>query len=105
SGDQEGLGLVVVEAVGCGCPVLVGNVSAVRDVLDEAYADLAIEPANTLAFAETLARMLRDPEGARARTLALRQSLLERFEWEHVAERYSAILTKLAASGSADVQA
>lgn len=29
-GDQEGLGLVTIEAIACGCPVLVGDVAAVR---------------------------------------------------------------------------
>src|SRR5690606_20027400 len=32
SGDEEGLGLVLVEAIGCGCPVLAGSVSAMADV-------------------------------------------------------------------------
>lgn len=34
NGDQEGLGLVLVEAIGCGCPVIVSNVPASRDVTD-----------------------------------------------------------------------
>ena len=33
SGDQEGLGLVTVEAVGCGCPVIVSDLPAVCDVV------------------------------------------------------------------------
>jgi len=33
-GAQEGLGLVLIEAVGCGCPVIAGDVPAVRDVID-----------------------------------------------------------------------
>ncbi len=31
-GDQEGLGLVSIEAVASGCPVLVGDVQAVSDL-------------------------------------------------------------------------
>src|SRR5690606_3233654 len=33
-GDQEGLGLVTVEAIACGCPVLATALPAVLDVLD-----------------------------------------------------------------------
>lgn len=33
SGDQEGLGLVSVEAIGCGCPVILSDLPATRDVL------------------------------------------------------------------------
>jgi glycosyltransferase involved in cell wall biosynthesis len=32
SGDQEGLGLVLVEALGCGCPVVAGDLAAVADL-------------------------------------------------------------------------
>ncbi|KAG9593263.1 hypothetical protein KCV01_g10759, partial [Aureobasidium melanogenum] len=34
SGDQEGLGLVLVEALGCGCPVVTTDIDAVSDVVD-----------------------------------------------------------------------
>lgn len=34
SGDEEGLGLVLVEALACGCPVLVGDVASMRDIFE-----------------------------------------------------------------------
>ena len=34
SGDQEGLGLVGIEAMGCGCAVVASDLPAIRDVVD-----------------------------------------------------------------------
>ncbi|NUS60601.1 MAG: glycosyltransferase, partial [Lysobacter sp.] len=35
AGDQEGLPVVLMEAIGCGCPVVVGDVAGVDDLLGE----------------------------------------------------------------------
>ena len=44
SGDQEGFGLVLVEAMGCGCPVVCGDVSAVRDIVHNEETGLLVNP-------------------------------------------------------------
>lgn len=90
SGDEEGLGLVLVEAIGCGCPVVVGNVAAVGDVLpagDPALVDAADHEALAAAVVATLA----DPAGA-ARAAGERGRDIDRFDWTRVAEAHAAIL-------------
>lgn len=91
SGDQEGLGLVLVEALGCGCPVVVGDVPAVRDVLGSAPQRM-INPRNTRVLAATILDTLEHHRASLAEAESLRQALLKKFDWESVAVAYARVL-------------
>ena len=93
SGDQEGLGLVLVEAVSCGCPVLAGNVSAVSDILAEAW---QINVRDTAALSQRILSMLADASVSTSQALALREELMQRLSWDHVAARYAKLLQQAA---------
>jgi glycosyltransferase involved in cell wall biosynthesis len=91
SGDQEGLGLVCIEALGCGCPVVASNLPGTRKlpvtlVKPGAPRDLA---AAILAQLE-LTPVLRDAESRAA------SELLRPFDWTAVAERYASLLQQIA---------
>ncbi|RNF84551.1 glycosyltransferase family 4 protein [Lysobacter psychrotolerans] len=94
-GDQEGLGLVVAEAIACHCPVVVGDVPAVRDVVDD---DLSwIVPQNDpAALADALVDVLRDADASAAKATLARNRLLERLSWQQVAAGYADLLSRLA---------
>jgi glycosyltransferase involved in cell wall biosynthesis len=92
SGDQEGLGLVVVEAVGCGCPVVVSDLPAVRDVFDT---DAPLVQPGSVAeisskVSDLMAGATEEDELARIRAL-----LVEKFDWSAVATRYAETLNSL----------
>lgn len=95
SGDQEGLGLVLVEAIGCACPVLAGKVDAVSDVLGHAYEEMTVDPTDDSALAARIVALLSDTRGARARVAQLREAIVERFEWGKVGEQYSLLLERV----------
>ena len=91
SGDQEGLGLVLVEALGCGCPVLAGDVPAVRDVLPEQ--GQRVPPADPVALAEAITALLSQSAEERAeRYRPLRLANRKRFGWQPVSEGYARLL-------------
>lgn len=93
SGDREGLGLVTVEAIGCGCPVVVGDLPAVRDVLDPTHdASMLVTPGDAHALADAVSAVLADPEGTRDATLRLRRRTSSLFDWSSVASRYGKLL-------------
>lgn len=91
SGDQEGLGLVLVEALGCGCPVVVGDVPAVRDVFDRAP-HRVINPRDIRALSATILDTLAHRRVALDEAERLRQILLKKFDWENVADAYARVL-------------
>lgn len=94
SGDQEGLGLVLVEAIGCGCPVIAGDVPAV--------ADLPIEVVRVDAgsLAAAIGEVLAAPTRSMAVVEASRAYCVEHFDWDSVADGYARLIGR--ASGGAD---
>jgi glycosyltransferase involved in cell wall biosynthesis len=90
-GDEEGLGLVLVEAAGCGCPVVAGQVAAVRDVVDDPAIGVIVDPLD----AEALAAAVLDAMGGSAGTPESgrrRAAAVARFDWGPRAGAYAALL-------------
>ena len=92
SGDQEGFGLVLVEALGCGCPVIASDLPATRSTLSSVHGAIGVPPGDSDALAVAIGTVLADPESFAARAAADRESLLERYDWSPVADRYAATL-------------
>jgi len=90
---------VLVEAIGCGCPVLVGRVPAVADVMGPGYEDLIVDPADTEAFAKRILVALNDPVRLQDRMGTLRRDLATRFDWASVAARYGDLLAMIGRGG------
>lgn len=91
SGDREGLGLVLVEAAGCGCPIVVSDVAAIRDVVDGTTASL-VPPGNAQALQEACLAALADPAAVRRRALVAREAVRHRFDWSARAKAYAELL-------------
>ena len=92
SGNQEGLPVVLMEAIGCGCPVVVGDVAGVQDLLGDAGSDLCVRSEDTAALASAIIDALENPSQARARTAAIRANASELIDWERIAEGYAALI-------------
>ena len=98
-GDQEGLGLVVVEAIACHCPVIVGDVPAVHDLFD-ADSEAIVSRVDTAALAIGILRVLGDPLAAQALVTRMRRDLEGRLSWSDVARAYAGLLEAVAGKGS-----
>ncbi len=91
SGDEDGLGLVLIEAIACECPVLVGDVPAVADVLGPDRGVWVVDPRQTAHFAERILARLADPKTEAERARALRARIAARFHWDAVADAYAQV--------------
>lgn len=96
SGDQEGLGLVVIEAAGCCCPVVVSDLPAVRGVLSGAFAQLVMPGSATAISGAVCALLANVPTHSAA--MEVRASLCERFDSKVVAGYYAEVLRHLICS-------
>ncbi|MEO8747878.1 MAG: glycosyltransferase [Rhodanobacter sp.] len=91
-GDQEGLPVVLMEAIGCGCPVLVGEVAGIHDLLGAASADVCIKSEDTTALAAAIVKVLDSPEQALARAEAMREAAARWIDWQPIADGYARLL-------------
>ncbi|MES9899027.1 MAG: glycosyltransferase family 4 protein [Sedimenticola sp.] len=91
-GDQEGLGLVTIEAMGCGLPVVVSNLPAVHDVIKHEENGLLCPTRDHSCLARAIKHLLSDEADALRIAKQGRQSVMLKFDWASVAAGYSDLL-------------
>jgi len=89
---QEGLGLVAVEAMGCGCTVIATDLDTIRDVVKPGKTGFLFEAGNATALAEQIKLVEPDLKLRSHYAESGRQFVLDKFDWSKVAEEYSSIL-------------
>ncbi|MCS3525542.1 glycosyltransferase family 4 protein [Acinetobacter johnsonii] len=92
NGDQEGLPVALMEAIGCGCPVVVGHVSGLEDLLGEDIKYIAVNPHNKQDLIAAISAALDKPILAAERAIRIRQNVIKLIDWESVAFAYAKIL-------------
>jgi glycosyltransferase involved in cell wall biosynthesis len=98
--EQEGFGIVFLEAMASGLPVVSTTAAAIPEVVPDGEAGLLVSPRDPSALAEALVRLLADPAlRARLREGGRRQA--RRFSWDRVAERFLEVVGPLLEGGSA----
>lgn len=91
-GDMEGLGLVMVEAMGCGCPVLASDLPAVRDVIRHGETGQLVKAADSAALAASIDALLTNPKLRHALSVRALAAVQQGFDWESIAQRYQQCL-------------
>jgi glycosyltransferase involved in cell wall biosynthesis len=94
-GDQEGLGLVAVEAMGCGLPVIVGDVPAIHDVVTHSDTGWIVPPGAPDVLADAIVHLLQNRDLASQIGNAARRHVIANFDWSVSAGRYNTILQRL----------
>jgi len=94
SGDQEGLPVVLMEAIGCGCPVIVGDVAGIRDLLGAAAVEVCVNSQDTDALSTAVLATLDVPMQALERARAIRQAVSTHIDWQVIAAAYADVLDR-----------
>lgn len=89
---EEGFGLVLVEALGCGCPVVASDIPALRDLLCEGGAGRLFRAGDVENLAHTLIALLSDDAARHALGARGRAHVLSRYGWDSLARRYARLL-------------
>lgn len=92
SGNQEGLPVVLMEAIGCGCPVVVGDVAGIHDLLGDAAQKVCVDPSHTEALATSILAVLEHPKQAREQARKIREAAAQRIDWGVIADGYAKII-------------
>lgn len=95
---QEGFGIVFLEAMASGLPVVAGDAAAVPEVVPDGEAGLLVPPTDAEALAGAIVRLLEDPE-LRDRMGRRGRERVRAFAWERVAERFESVVAGVRADG------
>jgi glycosyltransferase involved in cell wall biosynthesis len=85
--DQQTWGLVVLEAMACGCPVLVSKGAGVHEVLTHGENALLFPPRNPQALAEQIAALASQPEFRKKIAQNGMELARETYNWDRFAEQ------------------
>ncbi len=89
-GDQEGFGLVLVEAMGCECAVIATDLPAMRDIIVDGKTGLIVPAKDSGALAEKIIDLLDDPAIRLSLGKAGRDFVKTRYDWRIIAAQYGA---------------
>ena len=87
----EGFGLVLIEAMAAGVPVLATNVPGIRDVVRDGETGILV-PCEAHALAAGLERLVESPELRRKLATVGREDVRRRFTWSAVLPQYRELL-------------
>jgi glycosyltransferase involved in cell wall biosynthesis len=91
-GDQEGLGLVAVEAMGCGCATIASDLPALGDVITHDETGLVFRSGDARDLAAKIRRLLLDPAQLERLASDGRRFVEGKFDWNVVGSHYRRII-------------
>jgi len=87
----EAFGIVALEAMSTGKPVIVADIPGVREIIEDGRDGLLADPVNPRDLAEKIRRLLSDPEVRKTMGARGREKVLESFSIERVTDRIEAV--------------
>lgn len=90
--EAEGFGLVLIEAMAAGVPVVATNAPGIRDVLSNEQDGLLVPVGDSAALAMAIRRMMTDSQLRQAVTTNGRAAVASRYDWDRLVPRYRAVL-------------
>ncbi|WP_249011624.1 glycosyltransferase family 4 protein [Conexibacter sp. DBS9H8] len=96
----EPFGIVPLEAMACGCPVIVTDTGGLREVTDAPGVAVRVPPGDVRALTGALAGLL-DAPARRAAMAAAGRAHAARFDWRQVAGQTEGVYAELLSAGAA----
>ncbi len=98
-GDREGFGLVLVEAMGCGCALVVTNLLSMEDIVKNEETGIVVDQRNAPQLVDAVLRLRNNPKLRLEFAEKALRHVRKYFDWQIIVREYAVILG-LAAKGS-----
>lgn len=90
----EGFGIVVLEAMASGVPVITSNIDSFQEILSDGLTGLLFKSGDPRSLAEVILRLCGDAALRRKLSQAASQAV-KTYSWENIAERYISLYNNL----------
>src|SRR3989338_8410581 len=91
-GDTEGLGVVLLEAITAGIPVVASNVGGIPDIVIHGKTGLLVGQKNPWQLAEAVIRILSGSELRKKLAVAAKAHVVKSYSWEKIAGDFHSLL-------------
>jgi D-inositol-3-phosphate glycosyltransferase len=95
--EYEAFGLVLLEALAEGCPVVASRTGGIPEVIVDGQSGLLVPPKSPGELAAAIERLWREPDLARALGQYGQREVVPRYTWEAVAERLDSVYREVSA--------
>ena len=97
-GDREGFGLVLVEALGCECALVVSDLPAMQDIIIDGKTAIVFPQRNVKLLAERVNELLDNSTLQISLGKAGRQFVLKHFDMDRIGEKYLELIESTVSS-------
>ena len=94
-GDTEGLGVVLIEAMELGLPIVASNVGGIPDVVVDSTSGILVPEKDPVALANAFKQLAADPELIKRLLAGSQKRIAECFTWGKIVERQIAVYEKI----------
>lgn len=94
-GDTEGLGVVLIEAMELGLPIVASNVGGIPDVVIDGETGILVPEKDPEALANAYKRLAAEPELVKHLLVGSQKRIAECFTWDGIIQRQIAVYNKV----------
>jgi len=101
-GYKEGLGVVLIEAMACGTPVIGTNVGGITDIITDDYNGLLVAERSPEDIAKKVIKILTDKDYAEQLRQNALTTVCSNYSWSSIAEEFNQIYSQLSGKNYED---
>lgn len=91
----ESFGKAIVEAMACGKPVISTNMGGPAEMIENHVNGVLVPPSSPRTIAQEIIRLANDEKGIRRMGEKARETALQRFSWDVIAQKYHQLYSEL----------
>lgn len=88
NGDRDGLGLVIPEAIGCGCCIVTTDIPGMSDLITHGYSGFIVQPKNSTAISREIIRLFSNPDQINQLHSTAYEEITNKLDLNIIGEKY-----------------
>jgi glycosyltransferase involved in cell wall biosynthesis len=100
TGETEGLGMVLVEAISFGIPVIGSNIGGIPDIIIDGKTGLLFQPGNDVELAEKILLLIKNESLRRTLVEEGQKHVIENFSWDYIINKLETTILELTGKNS-----